>query len=136
MWYALYEASHVIYKLDDEGNKIISYIDESVQPPKIYYEKEGYSEEGYSEPHGFKGNISYSGGDAYIEEYGVSTVDYEAIVTVAKNLIPITETSLIWTHEPLVDESGKAIKEDADYRVIKVHDSLNFSKYILAKVQK
>lgn len=133
LWYSLYEKSQVIYKLDADGNRIVSYVDDSVTPSKVYYEEEGYTQDGYTVPQKFFGNITYSGGDAYVQEYGVSTVDYEAIVTVANNLIPIDETSLIWTHEPI---TGKSAKEDADYRVIKVHNSLNQSKYILAKVQK
>jgi len=138
MWFALYEKSEVIYKLDSKRNRIVSYIDKTVTPNKVYYEEEGYTEEGYSEPIKFFENISYnSGGDSTIEEYGVSTAEYEAIVTVAKGLLPITETSLIWLHTPLTDGgTGKAIKEDADFRIIRVHESLNQSKYILAKVQK
>lgn len=136
MWYALHRASEVIYKLDKDGNKIVSYVDTSVTPPVTYYEEEGTTEEGYYEPVEFFGNIAYSGGDSQVTEFGISTADYEANVTVSRNSLPITEQSLIYLHTPLVDSSGYAKEEDADYRVIRVHPTINEDKFLLSKVQK
>lgn len=137
MWYALHRASEDIYKLDELGNKIVVYTDTSTTPPTEYYEKEGTTKEGYSAPVQFFGNIAYSSsGEAEATDFGVSLAEYEAIVTVSKDLLPIDETSLIWLHTPLTDIDGYAVREDADFSVLKVHPSLNVTKYLLAKVQK
>ena len=137
MWYALHRDSEPIYALDEHGNRIVSYIDDSVTPPKVYYEMEGETEEGYSAPVEFFGNIAYNkSGEAETTEFGVSLADYEADVTVSNEYLPIDETSLIWVHEPLMDGEGHAVKSDADFSVLKVKPSLNFVKYLLAKVEK
>ena len=137
MWYALHRDSEVIYKLDDEGNKIVVYTDETTDPPTVYYEKAGTTEEGYGKPVQFYGNLAFNAsGEAETTEFGVSLTDYDATVTVSKDLLPIDETSLIWIHHPSVDESGYAIYSDADFRILKVRPSLNVTKYLLAKAQK
>ena len=138
MWYALHRASEDIYKLDEHGNRIVVYIDESTSPPTTYYEKAGHTQEGYGVPVEFFGNIAFnkSSGEAETTEFGVSLADYEADVTVSRDYLPIDETSLIWVHEPLVDLDGYAVGSDADYSVLKISKSLNTVKYLLAKVQK
>ena len=137
LWYALHRDSEPIYKLDSQGNKIVVYTDTSTTPPTVYYEKEGTTAEGYSAPVEFLGNLAYSkSGEAETTEFGVSLADYEADVTVSLDYLPIDETSLIWTHKPLVDNDGYAIEGDADFRVLKVRPSLNECRYLLAKVQK
>lgn len=137
MWYALHRESEDIYKLDEHGNKIIVYVDESTIPPTVYYEKVGHTKEGYSEPVEFYGNIAFNkSGEAETTEFGVSLAEYEATVTVSKDLLPIDETSLIWTHTPLTDGDGYAVESDADFKVLKVVPSLNVTKYLLAKTQK
>ena len=137
MWYALHRDSEPIYALDEHGNRIISFVDDSVTPPKVYYETEGETEEGYSAPVEFFGNIAYNkSGEAETTEFGVSLAEYEADVTVSNEYLPIDETSRIWTHEPLMDGDGYAIGKDADFSVLKVKPSLNVTKYLLAKVEK
>ena len=137
MWYALHRESEVIYKLDELGNKIVAYVDTETEPPTVYYVEEGTTKEGYGEPIEFFGNLAYSSsGEAETTEFGVSLVDYEATVTVSKDYLPIDETSLIWLHTPATDTNGYAIRDDADFKVLKVHPSLNECKYLLAKVQK
>lgn len=137
MWYALHRESEVIYKLDELGNKIVAYTDTTTEPPTVYYVEEGTTKEGYGEPIEFFGNLAYSSsGEAETTEFGVSLVDYEATVTVSKDYLPIDETSLIWLHTPATDNDGYAIRDDADYKVLKVHPSLNVCKYLLAKIQK
>ena len=137
MWYALHRESEDIYKLDEHGNKIVVYVDESTIPPTTYYEKVGHTKEGYSEPVEFYGIIVHSkSGEAETTEFGVSLAEYEATVTVCKDLLPIDETSLIWIHTPLTDGDGYAVESDADYKVLKVSPTLNITKYLLTKVQK
>ena len=92
----------------------------------------------YGEPIEFKGNISLSnGGEVEVQEFGLNLGDYSAILVVGKDYIPLTETSLIWhTTEPTKDIDGNTNEFSADYRVVKVSDSLNVSKYALQKVVK
>lgn len=91
----------------------------------------------YSEPVEFYGNIAMSGGEAEAQEYGLSLSDYEAILVVSKNTLPITETSLIWhATEPTNGIDGNTDEYSADYRIVKISPSLNFDKYVLRKVVK
>lgn len=91
----------------------------------------------YGEPVLFKGNIAMSGGEAEAQEFGLNLADYEAVLLVGKNTLPITESSLIWhTTEPTKDSDGNTNEYSADYRIVKISPSLNFDKYVLKKVVK
>lgn len=91
----------------------------------------------YSKPIEFKGNIAMSGGEAEAQEFGLNLADYEAVLVVGKNTLPITETSLIWhTSKPTKGADGNTDEYSADYRIVKISPSLNFDKYVLKKVVK
>ena len=92
----------------------------------------------YGEPIEFKGNISLSNsGEVEVQEFGLDTGAYSAILVTNKNYINLSETSLVWhTTEPTKDIDGNTNEFSADYRVVKVSDSLNVSKYALQKVVK
>lgn len=91
----------------------------------------------YGEPVQFKGNIAMSGGEAEAQEFGLNLADYEAVLIVGKNTLPITETSLIWHNaQPTNDSDGNTDEYSADYRIVKISPSLNFDKYVLKKVVK
>lgn len=91
----------------------------------------------YSEPVKFYGNIVMSGGEAEAVEFGLNLADYEAVLLVGKNTLPITETSLIWhVTEPTKGIDGNTDEYSADYRIVKISPSLNFDKYVLRKVVK
>ena len=126
MWYALYGASVPIYDYytDEEGNKIP--IDT------------GETKTTYEAPVEFYGNIALSGsGEARTVEYGVDTSGYEAVLITEKDLIPITETSIIWFgEEPKYLDDGTVDEHSATHRVIAVKPSINVSKYILSKTVK
>lgn len=135
LYYAELVGSEVIYALDEHGDKIISYVDTSKDPPVIYYEKKGTTENHYSEPIPFEANITQSNGDMTEQEYGLSEGSYEAILVTEKGKYPITKTCLIWHEtEPQVDENGYALSESADYTILSINKSLNVDKYILGKV--
>ena len=88
----------------------------------------------YSEPVEFYGNIAMSGGEAEAVEFGLNLADYEAILLVGKNALPLTETSLIWhVTEPTTGIDGNTDEYRADYRIVKISPSLNFDKYVLKK---
>ena len=90
------------------------------------------------EPVEFKGNISLSnGGEGEVQEFGLDIGSYSAILVTNKNYINLSETSLVWhSTEPTKDIDGNTNEFSADYRVVKVSDSLNVSKYALQKVVK
>lgn len=137
LYYAELLGSEVVYALDENGNKIVSYIDDTEIPPVIYYEELGTTEEHYSAPVPIEANIAMSNGDMVEREYGLSEGSYEAILVTEKGKYPITETCLIWYKtEPQVDEHGYAISSSADYTILSINESLNVDKYILGKVVK
>lgn len=137
LYYAELRGSEPVYALDENGNKIVSYVDDTAIPPVTYYEEIGFTDEHYSEPIPIEGNIAQSNGDMIEQEYGLSEGMYEAILVTAKGKYPITKTCLIWHKtEPRVDESGYAIRESADYTILSINESLNVDKYILGKVVK
>lgn len=125
MHYALYGKEVPIYDYytDSEGNKIPLDTGET----KITYEN----------PVEFFGNIALSGGESEAVEFGLNLADYEAILVVAKNTLPIDETSRIWHNtEPKYNEDGTVNEFSADYTVVKVSPSLNVDKFVLKKVVK
>jgi hypothetical protein len=78
-----------------------------------------------------------SGGEAEAQECGLNLADYEAVLVLGKNTLPITETSLIWhTSETTKGADGNTDEYSADYRIVKISPSLNFDKYVLKKVVK
>lgn len=137
LYYAELIGSEPVYVLDENGNKIVAYIDESVTPPVTYYEERGITKEHYSEPIPIEANIAQSNGEMQEQEYGLSEGSYSAILVTEKGKYPITETCLIWhTTEPEVDGDGYALAESADYTILSINKSINVDKYVLGKVVK
>lgn len=137
LYYAELIGCEDVYALDEHGEKIIAWVDESKTPPVIYYEKLGTTENKYSAPIPIEANFMQSNGDMVEREYGLSESSYEAILVTEKGKYPITKTCLIWRDtEPLVDEEGYALPESADYTILSINESLNVDKYILDKVVK
>lgn len=125
MYYALYGKEVPIYEyyIDSDGNEIPLETGET----KIVYEN----------PIEFLGNISLSGGESEAVEFGLNLADYEAILVVAKNTLPINETSRIWHNtEPTYNDDGTINESSADYKVVKVSPSLNVDKFVLRKIVK
>ena len=111
------------YYIDNDGNKLPIETGEYRYP--------------YNEVVSFAGNIAMSGGEARSVEYGVDIGAYEAILIVGHNELPLTETSVIWLETaPQYYEDGTVDEKSADYRIIKISPSLNFDKYVLARVVK
>jgi len=137
LYYAELLGSEVLYALDENGNKIVAYVDETEIPPVTYYEELGTTEEHYSEPVPIEANIAQSNGDMTEQEYGLSEGQYSAILVTEKGKYPITRTCLIWHEtEPQVDDKGYALPSSADYTILSINSSLNVDKYILGKVVK
>lgn len=131
LYYSLYLGQEPEYALDENGMKVVEYIDED---GNVYYVETGNYVDVYSQPVIFYGNIAMSGGEAEAVEFGLNVGDYEAVLLMSKGELPIDETSLIWHDNEPTDVVVK--KEYADYTVIKISPSLNQDKYILKAVVK
>lgn len=135
MYYSLLIGSAPEYLKDKDGNKVIDFVSSD---GTIHYKKTGRKELMYSDPQGFMGNISMSGGEVRDAEYGVDVSNYDAVLIMGLDEIPITETSLLWFNsEPKYKDADKTIIDgsSADYKVLQVKPSLQYSKYILGKLQ-
>lgn len=159
--YSLQAALVPAFETDEDGNiKFATYTDEDGNEYPILdddgnkvplFQEYGDLEVLYSEPVTFYGNIALSGGEAESVEYGLSLTEYEAVLLVEANAVPLTEGSLIWfksqpqyiSEDPIhitvndKEISGKfAKKTSSDFFVKKVVPSQNFDKYILGAVNK
>jgi hypothetical protein len=138
LYYALLDGTLPEYELDSDGNKIVDYVDE--ETGVTYYVETGVNTPVYSPAVEFKGNIAFAGADLLRQEYGISDENYEAVLVLNKNEIPITETSLIWYQTKpgtkVIDDVEYADDATADYRVLRSVPSLNNDRFILAKVVK
>lgn len=140
MYYALQIGENSIYEIceDNDGNK--------------YSLDTGETELIYSEPIEFASNISMSGSEAEAKEYGLSIADYQAVIVYDKGTVPLVEGALIWFNSSVeykydgleidVNTESGTIKAkvpepiSSDYRVIKISESLNFTKAILKATNK
>lgn len=125
--YALLIGTEPEYVYDENGNKKIDYVDEE---GNIYYQMTGKEKPIYSGPVEIMANISMSGGEAIEQEYGIDTSGYDAVVITELKEFPITETSLIWY------ENDPADSAKADYKVLFVKNSLNYTKLLLGRLVK
>lgn len=125
MFYSLYLGETPIYDI---------YVDADGVEHKI---DTGEKKASYSIPTVFYGNIAMSGGESEAVEFGLNLADYQAVLIMAKNTLPIDETSLIWLNTtPQYNDDETVDKDTADYTVAKVSPSINVDKYILKKVVK
>lgn len=134
MKYSLQDGRVPIYERDENGD--IVYIE--VDGQKIPVETGEY-ETGYSAPVDFMGNISMSGGEAEAKEFGMDIGDFDAVIILEKDAVPITETSIIWHTSPVKykDEQNTIVEsKSADYAVKRVSPSLNFTKVLLQRIVK
>lgn len=136
MYYALYKEEIPIYATDSDGNIIYdSYTTEEGEV--ITYPVEIERVSGYDAPVEFFGNIAMSGGEAEAVEFGIDLSQYSASLIVEKGKLPITETSRIWFEsEPQYNADGTVNGDKADYTIVAVKPSLNYTKYLLQKIVK
>ena len=79
-----------------------------------------------------------SGGEAEAKSFGVDISEYDAVLLMEKDRIPIDETSLIWHMSEVkhADEQNIVDRKSADYTIKRVQPSLNFTRYLLKRVVK
>lgn len=134
--YALFFGETPEYVLDADGNKIVSYVDEDGTE---YYEETGNKIKNYSLQEPFYANITMSGGEINVQEYGIDVSGYDAVLMLDKGQIPIQETSLVWFEtEPTYKDEEKTIldADKADYKVLAIKPSLNAVKVLLGRITK
>lgn len=132
--YALQVGEVPVYERDEEGNIIYIEVDGQKVPVET-----GETEVGYAKPVDFRGNIAMSGGEAEAKSFGVDISEYDAILLMKKDRIPIDETSLIWhmSEVKYADKQNTIVdKKSADYSIKRVQPSINFTRYLLKRIVK
>lgn len=136
LYYAQLLGTAPVYVLDENGNRVVDYIDDD---GNIYYKVTGTEKPLYSTAVEFFANIGFSvgTGEAQYTEFGVDISDYDASLVFSRDKFPITETTLIWYQTtPAYDLSGDIISTQADYKVVAVKPSLNETKILLKRLVK
>lgn len=132
--YALNLGTSDVYETDEYGNIKTMFVG-GEEVPIVTGEKVT----NYSEVHEFDAPFSMSGGEAEATEFGVSLSDYTATITFLRETLPLTETSLIWKESEvgyMDEEHTKVNPKTADYTVIKISESLNYTRALLRKIVK
>lgn len=136
MYYALLIGEDDEYELDEDGNKIPLYTDSE---GNVIYQMTGEKVLVYSDPVEFYANFSMSGGETEAVQFGIDVSNYDAVISTVLGSLPLAETSLIWhQNEPEYRDADKTIlnANSADFRVVKIADTLNVRKYVLKAVVK
>lgn len=164
MLYALQIGEVPVYIRDDDGNIIydsytdtegneIPYLDENGNKIPM---TTGETQIIYGTPQKFDANIATSGGEAEAQTFGLSLGDYEAVALYAKGAYPLVEGCLVWKDSKpkckyenevafeIENADGEMVavystvpeETSADYRILKISPSLNFTKAILKAVVK
>ena len=134
MKYSLQDGRVPIYERDENGDIVYIEVDGNKVPVET-----GEYETGYSVPVDFMGNISMSGGEAEAKEFGMDIGDFDAVIVLEKDDVPLTEISIIWHTSPVKykDEQNTIVdSKSADYAVKRVSPSLNFTKVLLQRIVK
>ena len=131
MKYSLQGQTITIYEKDDDGNP--KYC-ETEDREKVYYKHEKF---GFSEPLNFKTNLSFSGGEAELKEYGFNTAAFDAILLTDRNEFPLKKGDLIWLDsEPTHTSDGLIDETSADFTIVGIKPALCSTKYMLKAVVK
>lgn len=122
----------VIYKTDEQGNIVYIDVDGVAVPVEIGKKPSGY--EIQEKP--IKVNLAESGGEAESVQYGIDTSQYSAKFTVTNKKLPITETTRLWETMPTIDANNRAKASTADWKIVKISESVNNVTYLLDKLAK
>lgn len=149
LYYAEYLANVPEYVIDDDGNRVVSYITDD---GTVIYAQTGEKKPVYSTPQEMYVNYAEGGGEAEAKEFGLSVADYEAILLYGAGEYPLKESFLVWADSQIeyeyggeeieVEVDGEIIKTkapvrtSADFVVLKTPRSLNFERAILKAITK
>lgn len=127
-YFANWQEKETEYQKDENGNILYVEVNGTNRP----IEKEVPAH--FSTPIKFKASINMGGGNAVAREFGIDESKYSATLITPKNLVNITNTSIIWyTSEPTYDANGIVDETSCDFYVVKVSKSLLYDRYVLAK---
>lgn len=126
--YALCTGTGVEYAVDDEGNLVY---DDNGNPIVI-----GVGKSEYGTPVEFYADIAFASGEAEAMTFGISLDGYDSKLITLANEFPITETSLIFQNSTPEYSGGELVEKSADFRVVKVAPSENFTVYLLKRIEK
>ena len=134
MYYALFIGEETIYELDENGNRIIDYVDDE---GNAHFLETGEKEAVYSKPVPFSNGISGKLSEVLVKEFGIDDTSMYAEMDAEANKYPIAAESLIWRKsEILYKNQDKTIldKISCDYVVAGVlNEGLNVWNYLLRR---
>lgn len=130
--YATLKGKETVYKLDANGDKIVDYVSSD---GTTYYVSTG-ERVVYNDPVEVNVNISLSRGEVETAEFGIDVSGYDATVIYDVGIYPITETTLIWHESEPLFVDGYVDPASADYKVLMVKPSLNYTKLLLGRLTK
>lgn len=85
MFYALYAKSEIVYELDENGNKIVDYVDSEGNE---YYRESGTNRDIYHTPVEFYASISGNLNEVQAREYGLDQTSIYSKLCTTKGLLP------------------------------------------------
>lgn len=126
-FYANWAEKSTEYQKDENGDVIYVSVNGKDRP----VEKEVPAH--FSQPIAFEASINMGGKYAEAVEFGIDASSYSAVLTTPKDLVDITETSIIWhTSDPKL-KGEYADETTCDYHVVKKTTSILYDRYVLAK---
>lgn len=135
MWYSLQGGIVPVYETDAEGN--IKYYTDA-EGNKIPLDT-GQTTIGYEIPVEMSASISFGSGEAEATEFGLNIADFDASIITAKDLYPLSLTSLIWYgEEPIFQDDDREMvnPKSATFKVVAIKPSLHYTKYLVKRIVK
>lgn len=118
-----------VYEKDSNGNIIYDNVDGELVPRET-----GDYTQAYGAAVSFDGFLTWDVSEAQARSFGMALGTYSGVLTVLKDQLDIKETGLIfWKNKPIVDNGVTVNAGDADYRVMGIIPSINFTRYVLRK---
>lgn len=133
MQYSLWHDIVPIYQTDSNGDIIYDDIDGESVPRDT-----GKTRARYDVPVHFTANVNFaSQSEARFTAYGIDNTRYDAIVYTARDAFPLDETSIIFINaEPIFAEDGYVERDSADYQIVRVIQSLNYTTYLIRHLER
>ena len=123
MWYSLPGAEYEEYVLNDDGEKVVDYVDEE---GNIEYLKTGNTVRGYQLPIEFRASISSSLSELRMKSWGVDRSSIYIEICVDKDYLKDwVENTIVWKKSEIKyeDEAKTIVKSNSsDYTVVGIMD--------------